>query len=413
MGFVPFAFLVHQFVSSVGADVGFAAIVGLAILVLLYFAQARETANLREQSNEATQRVELLEARLAQLARRPAAPAPAAPPVGAPTAAAAPARGVPAIAPVPAPSGIRAMALTPGPPAGVAAPALAAATRLIPTAAVAAGGQPSATAITQAPTAAPGLGSETAVAAPGESAAGPSPYAAPGDVSPATVAGGGNGSARQYAAAPGEGRQAASLTAARAGGRPVVGGAPVRSSAPSGPRRSALVTEAPPGRSRAGRAVALLLGVLVLAGVVVVLLVVTGLGATKHPSGAATTGAGPGSRAARRGARFNPSTVTVAVLNGTGSAGISGLARRTADRLAALGYRLGTVTTASNQTLTSTVIGYMPGHRGAAVRVADALKLPPGSVKPIDSGTQALACSQGGPCRATVVVTAGADLAGH
>ena len=32
---------------SVGADAGFAAIIGLAILVLLYFAQARETANLR------------------------------------------------------------------------------------------------------------------------------------------------------------------------------------------------------------------------------------------------------------------------------------------------------------------------------------------------------------------------------
>ena len=65
---VPFAFSIHQIVSSVGADVGFAAIVGLAILVLLYFAQARETANLREQAFQAAQRVEHLEARIAQVA---------------------------------------------------------------------------------------------------------------------------------------------------------------------------------------------------------------------------------------------------------------------------------------------------------------------------------------------------------
>jgi hypothetical protein len=50
MGSVPFAFSIHQFVSSVGSDAGFASIVGLAILVLLYFAQARETAGLREQA---------------------------------------------------------------------------------------------------------------------------------------------------------------------------------------------------------------------------------------------------------------------------------------------------------------------------------------------------------------------------
>ena len=36
---IPFAFSVHHFITSVGADAGFAAIIGLAILVLLYFAQ--------------------------------------------------------------------------------------------------------------------------------------------------------------------------------------------------------------------------------------------------------------------------------------------------------------------------------------------------------------------------------------
>ncbi len=42
---------VHHFINSVGADAGFAAIIGLAILVLLYFAQARETAKLREHAD--------------------------------------------------------------------------------------------------------------------------------------------------------------------------------------------------------------------------------------------------------------------------------------------------------------------------------------------------------------------------
>ena len=45
MASIPFALSVHHFINSVGADAGFAAIIGLAILVLLYFAQARETAN--------------------------------------------------------------------------------------------------------------------------------------------------------------------------------------------------------------------------------------------------------------------------------------------------------------------------------------------------------------------------------
>ncbi len=73
MGSVPFAFSVHHFISSVGADAGFAAIIGLAMLVLLYFAQARETATLREQAEEAEQRVQYLEGRLAQVARSQAA----------------------------------------------------------------------------------------------------------------------------------------------------------------------------------------------------------------------------------------------------------------------------------------------------------------------------------------------------
>ena len=64
MASIPFAFSVHHFINSVGAYAGFAAIIGLAILVLLYFAQARETSSLREQAYEAAQRIAQLENRL-------------------------------------------------------------------------------------------------------------------------------------------------------------------------------------------------------------------------------------------------------------------------------------------------------------------------------------------------------------
>src|SRR5438270_1592235 len=80
MASIPFAFSVHHFINSVGAYAGFAAIIGLAILVLLYFAQARETASLREQAYEAAQRIQQLENRIVQLGRQ-TAPAPAPAPV--------------------------------------------------------------------------------------------------------------------------------------------------------------------------------------------------------------------------------------------------------------------------------------------------------------------------------------------
>src|SRR4030088_2213875 len=82
MATLPLALSVHHFISSVGADAGFAAIIGLAILVLLYFAQARETSTLRDEATSANQRVGELERRGGQLGRPEAPPAPR--PAGAP-----------------------------------------------------------------------------------------------------------------------------------------------------------------------------------------------------------------------------------------------------------------------------------------------------------------------------------------
>ena len=97
---VPSALSIHNFVNSVGAYVGLGSILAVALLVLLYFAHARETATLRDRLEEAQHRIGGLEGRVAQLmqaqaaaARRVPGPAPVTP---------APASVRPAVAPAPA-----------------------------------------------------------------------------------------------------------------------------------------------------------------------------------------------------------------------------------------------------------------------------------------------------------------------
>src|ERR1700735_911457 len=135
---IPFAFSVHHFISSVGADAGFASIIGLAILVLLYFAQARETSTLRDRADEAEQRSAQLEARLSQVANaaraqaQQAGPRPVPSPIARPLANSPAARtaGAGASAAVGAPAGATAAAapgaalVIPSAPAGVGAPPL-------------------------------------------------------------------------------------------------------------------------------------------------------------------------------------------------------------------------------------------------------------------------------------------------
>src|SRR5579872_4070337 len=77
MGPVPLALSVHKFITSVGADAGFAALIAVAILVLLYFAHARETSGLRAHIAELLERVSELETALARVAANQARVAPA------------------------------------------------------------------------------------------------------------------------------------------------------------------------------------------------------------------------------------------------------------------------------------------------------------------------------------------------
>ena len=423
MGLVPFAFSVHQIVSSVGADVGFAAIVGLAILVLLYFAQARETANLRDRAHEAAQRVEQLEARVAQVARRQPVPAVVQPP---PAVAAS--IGASRVLAAPVSTGLTNRVAAPGAPAGVGAPALAAATRLIPGAVPAMSQSspvtpPVVPAMSQGSTAPPevpatpvgSVGDRAPVPGPAEAdrasiptpgEAGPqAPQAAPvtgfayaesAAVPPATFAGTGNGSPREH----GANTAVAGRGSARPAERP-----PVRQISPTPPRRPLLAKDEPPPRSRLRLLAALLVGAAAAALVVFAVVHFTSAGASSSTGRAAHTST-VATHGRHHGTAVNPSSVTVAVLNGTST---PDLATHTATRLAALGYHW-TVADAAVQTYTSSVVEFMPGHRAEALAVARALKLTPSSVQPVDSTTQAVACPQT-PCSATVVVTTGADIA--
>jgi hypothetical protein len=408
MGPAPFAFSVHNFISSVGADAGFAAIIGLAILVLLYFAHARETANLREEAVALSERLAQAEAAVAQLSLS---------------------QGVP-VAPAPVPASVqvtdqrRSVAQTapdaPFAPAGVAAPALAAATRAIPVAQPApqqpapqqpapqsapqqpAPQQPAPTPVPEPqrpPTSQPAIATASVAAAAATATASgvaaaeaAKPDPPPGVLRPATVAGA-NGSGHDPA-------------------RPAPVGVGLGPPAPPSQAQAPPLPLPPlgdtgPGRSSTPRRVALALGALLVVAAAVVLVAVTATG-TSSPGSTSV----PASNAppAPGHAAFAPSSVTVAVLNGTST---NQLAHRVAAKLAASGYKEGRVATAANQTETSTVVAYLPGgkNRRDALHVATALKLRPSSVRPIDQPAQQVACPLPGACTANVVVTVGADLA--
>jgi hypothetical protein len=383
MGSIPFAFSVHHFVNSVGADAGFAAIIGLAILILLYFAQARETASLRKSAWDSAERIQQLEGEVAALAnsQAPADEAPASVPVQAAVAAA----GAGAIAasrgrmPQHAGTGI------PVAPAGVGAPALTAATKLIPTpdlgpVALAPGPVPDATTIGAPATVAAAAAGIAAGRGAGSNGAGHPPVAAPGSVAAASAAQAPPRGIRPGGTTPPAGRRPVPLPAADRGG--------------GGPRRWLL---------------GILVAVIAIVIVVVVVVVVTSGGSpSKGSNASASTGNTAARRhVARRTPAVNPSTVTVSVLNGTA---IAGLAHTVAQGLGTTGYKLGVTTNATDQTHTTTIVAYLPGFKQDAAAVAKSLKVSPSTVQPVDQPTQQIACQNPGPCSVNVIVTVGSDL---
>jgi hypothetical protein len=396
MDSLPFGLSVHHFVSSVGADAGFAALIAVAILVLLYFAQARETATLRTRAGEADLRVEELEAQLADLSDQVASlPAEISVRAASPRVAAAYGAAQVQAAGVPAAVGADGGGRPPAAPAGVGAPALAAATRLIPDPVRS---EPQYEPATTAGRSSNGS-SRPVVAASAATMDRPVQAARPGAPRPVAAPRTGGGSGRPPGAPTGR---------PPAAGQPRPGGTQAR---PGGPPRPGAPLRPPARRSR-GR---ILLGVLV-AGLAVAAVVA---GAIILSNGSSTKSPGTTSTASANTAATNhrttsasvvvPSTVTVSVLNGTD---MQGLAKTVSQKLISHGYRKGAVTNASDQTKTTTVIQFLPHDQRDALAVATALKLSQGAVQPIDSTTQKIACSASPlGCTSAVFVTVGRDLA--
>src|SRR5918992_1942972 len=113
------AFSLQEQVETYGAYVGLAAFLGLAVLTLLFFAQARELKRLRDWAGRAPERAQEIEARAiaqAEEALKPT-PAPAPQPVEQPTVAVPSGNGRQAAKPALVPMGPRPAVAAAAPPA--------------------------------------------------------------------------------------------------------------------------------------------------------------------------------------------------------------------------------------------------------------------------------------------------------
>ncbi len=303
-----------------------------------------------------------------------------------------------------------AVATIPAAPAGVGAPALSSATRLIPLV------EPDEISIRALRPSTNGDGEGRAGAVSDATVATPPPGPAP-----STPAGGGNGVARPPVvpmptmAATAEPAPPPRVALPRQQQRPP--GRPPAS--PSPPRRSA---REPSGR-RISPVFFVLAAILAAAVVAVVLVFVTGSSSnnssSSQSSSASSAASASNTTAAKKtkGAKqskaapvtVTPSTVTVAVLNGTAT---NHLAADVLGKLTAAGFKGGTTQNASETSVTSTIVGYTAtSARNDALAVAKSLRLGPASVQQVSQGDRAKVCGTTTACTTQVVVTAGADLA--
>jgi hypothetical protein len=405
-------------IKDYGSYAGFACVLGLAVLSLLYFAQAREVKRLREWAGRAPERDAELQARVTAEAQQRAA-TPAAVPAAAaaaPAAAAATPAGQAAAAkpatpaaqpaapaaggPAPAKPGQPQPAATPGQPQPAATPGRPSAQPPAPkpgvpapaTAAAAAAGAAAASPATTKPEA-PKDGDGDGAAPPAGAGGGP------GSPTPATPSGA-NGAVdqpTQITPAP----AAAASAAPKPAPKP---GQPLRP--PASPPVAADEHEHSPLRAT----LMIVGGVLGVIAVVLVLVftVFSGGGDKKTPNtignAPATTPGSSSQGGTSTGSKAAPvarGDVEVAVLNGTT---VPGLAREVGTKLQNAGFKLGTVTNAPDQARSATVVAYQPGHVNEARVVARLIHVGTDAVKQIDQST-AVVAGQG----AFVVVTVGAD----
>jgi len=458
---VPFAVTLSDLIEKGGAYAGIAAFFGLAVLAVLFFAQARELKRLREWAGRAPERAQELEQRVVEQAeaarrvraepqaqpfRRPGEPATAA----AQQAAAAPAAGV--AAPVESEA---VAAETPPAEAGTAEPPV------VPTAAApdaaeaepeeSAGAEAAGTeepareeaagteepageeaAGTEEPAGEEAAGTEEPAQDPSEDAAEAEPDAVPAGAAavPATVAAG-SGTAPPPTPAtpggptlPGNGMPAAGeIPALPARATPVP---PPRRTAPALPSPAAAlrsdtsatrrplprrpVQPEPEPESSARRTGLIVAGA--LAGVALIVTAILSFGGggggredtsqrtTTTPSPSATITSSGGPRETRRPGVPTRSETTVAVLNGTTIAGLAGSVNT---RLQQGGFQQGpTPTNYTDQARSATVVFYASSvYRTRASEAAKLLSV--SDVQPIIDAARQLAPG------ADVVVVVGAD----
>jgi LytR cell envelope-related transcriptional attenuator len=422
-----------EIVQEIGAYAGLASVVGLAVLSVLYFSQARDVKRLREWAGRAPERAEQGTAvtqptpgRVVAQPQPQPQPQPKAQPQAQPKAQP---QAQPAKAPaVPAATGARPAAApaaaTPAqgkqaqPAAAPAAAGAAAAAAAKPATATAQGSQQNTPAAPQQqpasattalkegapppaqPQPAPGSGQPAATPAGAQSA--------PSGTPPKTGAPAVPGAPRPAAGAAPGGRQGGPpLPPAPGPARPLPGGRPA-------PQQTQVI---PPKRESwhqriFGSTRNLILaigGVLLLgAGVALALTQLSGDESEPPPAGQAEQqqpveenddgGGGNGEGQRRNRPAIDPSSVTVAVLNGTT---VPGLAAQVSDEVQSAGFEVGTVANSSDQQRAESVILFAPGHEREAAAVSRRLDI--AQREPIDAATQGLAGD------ATVVVVTGAD----
>ncbi len=416
---VPAALSVSEQIKDVGAYAGLASILGLAVLSLLYFGQARELKRLRDWAGRAPERTAELQeqanaaAEAAAQRRGVAQPAAGRSPAQTPSTAAgaagqaAPAAGAAAAAAARAQGAPSAAVGAPGAPAAAAARAPGA-----PSAAAGAPGTPAASSAAASGAPAPATG------APGALPGGQETQALPAltpDGAPAPPAPGGQAAPPQAptpgaASAPSPGAQAPPTDE---------GPAPLRQVSAVGaaaPRRrvgSEALPPAEPERSRRSRGRTLgIIGGALAALLLVAVLATQLLGGNAKPTStsartASTNADNPfvppatGATGATSPA-VKPGDYSVFVLNATLQ---NGIAAEVAKTLETDGYRSAGTGNAAASNATTTEVFYLEGKKRAASAVAKKLGVAATSVKQADRGVAVQ-----GP-GADVIVQIGADKA--
>jgi hypothetical protein len=362
LDFAVAALSVTDKIKDAGSYAGFACVLGLAVLSVLYFAQARELKRLREWAGRAPERAAEMQERIQQGAVAPQQ-------ADQRRVVAQPVPRVPAAAPA-TPAGATAAGQPRTP-----APGTAAAPGTVPAAAPAVPGAPApgtAGAATATPGAVPPAG---AVPAPTNST--------PAD----------DQATQAIPAVP-----AAAVPAPRP--QPAV---PLRSTPPasaSPPLRRAGQQEAEPAPSPARTTLAVVGGGLAVILVAILLITqVFGGGDDSGPTASVsssnsgsttstgTTGSTPKSSSTPKTSAAPPvvrRNFTVSVVNGTS---VTGAAREASTKVETAGYKIGATKQGVTNTVEKTNVYYQPKSKAAALDVAQQLGLSPATVIPADANT--------------------------